>query len=87
MVEQKDMYSSPPVRASQLQLAAEQSLARECCYPPKKDSQYPKTKKKFQQDGRRGAIMIQSNPILSEWVTHKLEKNNAKQVFPLVWRF
>jgi len=37
------MYSSSPVRASPLQLAAEQSLARECCYPPKR---FPMSKDK-----------------------------------------
>ena len=31
--------------------------------------------------------MIKSNPILSAWVTHKLEKNNAREVLPLLWRF
>ena len=34
-------------------------------------------------DGRRGTIMIKSNPIPTRWATHKLEINNAKEVLPL----
>ena len=47
-----------------------------------KDTPYPK-KKKPQQDGKRGAIMIKSNPIPIKWVTMRLENNNTKEVFPL----
>ena len=52
--------------------------------PPKKDTSYPKTKKKPQQDGRKGTIMIKSNLISAVWVTHKLENNNTKEVLPLL---
>ena len=39
----------------------------------KKDTPYPKTTEKPQWDGRRGAITIKSNPMVTGWVTHKLE--------------
>jgi len=42
----------------------------------------PKTKKKPQQDGRRGAVMIKSNPIHSGWANHKLEKNYITEAQP-----
>ena len=38
----------------------------------------PYPKEKPQPDGRRGAIIIKSNPILSEWVTTKVENTNTK---------
>ena len=38
------------------------------------------SKKKPQQDGRRDAITIKSNSLLAEWATHKLEKNNTKDI-------
>ena len=66
------MRSSPPAKALKLQLAVEQPLTRECWNPPKKDTPHPKTKKKPQQDSRRGTIMIKSNPIPAGWVTTDL---------------
>ena len=54
---------------------------------PKKDVPHLKTKKKPQWDSRMGTIMIKSNPIPARWVTHKLENNNTKEVFPLLQRF
>ena len=63
MVEYKDTRSFPPARAPKWQLAVEQPSAGEYWNPSKKDSLHPKTKKKPQRDGRRGTIMIQSNPI------------------------
>ena len=74
------MSSSPPVRAPKLQLAVEQPLMGGCWNTPKKDSPCPKTKKKLQQDGRRGAIMTKSNPIPTAQVTHTLENRNTKEV-------
>ena len=50
---------------------------------PKKDTSHTKTKKKPQKGSRRGITTIKSNPILDGWVTHKLEKNNTKEVLPL----
>ena len=52
----------------------------------KKDTPHPKTKK-LQQDGRRGTIMIKSNPIPARWLTLRLENNNTKEVFVLFWMF
>ena len=72
------MSSSPPVRAPKLQLAVEQPLMGGCWNTPKKDSPCPKTKKKLQQDDRRGPITVKSNSISAGWVTHSLESNNAK---------
>ena len=46
-----------------------------------------KDKKNPQWDGRRGAIMLKSSPILAGWAAHKLENNNTKEVLPLLWRF
>ena len=54
----------------------------------KKNTLCPKTKKKPQQDdGRRDTIMIKSNPIPPRWVTYKLENDNTKKVFSLLWMF
>ena len=50
----------------------------------KKKTPLSKTKKKLQRDGRRGTIMVKSNPIPSRWVPHKLENNNIKEVPPLL---
>ena len=58
-----------------------------CWNPPKKDTPRPKTKKKPQQEGRKGSITIKSNPIPAGWVTHKLENSNSKEVLTLLWRF
>ena len=38
-----------------------------------------KIKKKPQRDGRKGTIMIKSNPIPTRWVTHKLESKVPKE--------
>ena len=43
---------------------------------------HPRTKKKPQHDGRRGAIKIKSNLIPAGWVTYKLENNYTTEVFP-----
>lgn len=51
-----------------MQLAVEQPSTEEHWNPPKKDASCPKTKKKPQQDGRRGTIMIKLNTILTGWV-------------------
>ena len=53
----------------------------------KKDVPCLKTKNKPQWDGRTWTIMIKSNSIPARWVFHKLENNNTKEVFPLLWRF
>ena len=81
------MHPSPPVRASKLQLAVEQPLIREHQNSPKKDTPHPKTKKKSQQDSRRGTIMIKLEPIPTGWVTHRLEINNTKEVLAPLGRF
>ena len=74
MAEEKDVCSSP-ARAPKLQLAVEQPSKGGHRNPPKKDSPCPKTKKQLQRNGRRGAIMIKSNPIHIRQVTHKLYSN------------
>ena len=86
---EKDMCPSPSARAPKLQLAIEQPLTRRRWNLPKKkkDTPHPKTKKKLQQDSRRGTIMIKSNPIPAGWVTHRLENSNTKEVLPLLLRF
>ena len=71
----------------QMQLAIEQPLKRGCCNPPKKDTPRSKTKEKLQQDNWRGVIMIKSNPIPTQWMIHKLENNNTKEVLLLLWSF
>ena len=40
-----------------------------------------------EEAGRWGETTIKSNPIPVRRVTHKLEKNNTKEVLPLLWRF
>ena len=87
MMEKEDMSSSPSARAPKLQLSSEQPLTEECWIKDtKKNTQCPMTKKP-EGDGRRGTIMIKSNPIPTRWVTHKPQNNNTKEVFPLLWRF
>jgi len=76
--------SSPPARAQKLQLANEQPSTGGCWNPPEKDTAHPKTKKKLQQGGRRGAIMIKSNPIPTRWVTCRLKNNNTKEILTLL---
>ena len=79
MAEVKDVCSSPPTRAPKLQLLVEKPSTG-CWNPPKikkKDTPHPKTKKKPKQDGKRGTIMIKSNP-------HKLKNNNTKEVLSLL---
>ena len=49
--------------------------------PTKKGSPASKEKKKPQQDGRSGAIMVKLNPILARWVTHKLENNIPQKLY------
>ena len=62
------------------------AINRRTLEPTKK--RYPTFEdKEAQQDGRRGAIMIKSNPIPARLVTHRLENNNTKQVLALLWRF
>ena len=61
------------------------TIDRRTLEPTNKDT-LPKTKKKPQQDGRRGTITIKSNPIPASWVIHKLENNNTEEVLPLLWR-
>ena len=39
------------------------NIDRKMLEPTKKETSYTKTKKKLQQDRRRGTIMIKSNPI------------------------
>ena len=71
--------ASPPARAPKSQLVVERPSTGGCWNPPKKDTPHLKTKEKPQWDSRRGVIMLKSNPILAEWVTHKLENSNAKK--------
>ena len=71
------------MRTPKSQLIAEQPTTKKCWnLKKKKDTLHPKTKKKPQRDGRRGAIMIKSNPIPAGWVTHKLENNYITEVLP-----
>ena len=46
-----------------LQLTAEQPSTGECWISPKTDTPHPRAKEKLQQDGRRGKIRLESNPI------------------------
>ena len=78
------MCSSLPVTAPKLKLAVEKPSTRGCCNPSKKDTLHPKTKKKPQQDGRRGIVTIKSNPIPARFVTQKLENNDTEEVLPLL---
>ena len=57
------MYSFPPVKAPKLKLAFEQLSRGGHWNPPRKDIPCAKTKNKPQQDGRRCAITIKSNPV------------------------
>ena len=82
-----NVSSCPPARAPKSQLAIEQLSAGGCWNLPKKDMAHPKRKKKPQWDGRKGTIMIKSNPIPTSWMTLKLENNNTKEVLSLLWRF
>ena len=50
-----------------MQLVVEQSSTGKLWNPTKKDTPHPRTKKKPHWNGRRGTIMIKSNPI-PNWV-------------------
>ena len=63
------------------------TIDRKTLEPTKKDNPDPKTKGKSQWDGRKGAIMIKSNPITGQWATHKLENNYTTEVLPFEWRY
>jgi len=47
-----------------------------------RDTLHPETKRRPQKDGKRSEIMIKSNPVLPELVTHKLENNYTMNVLP-----
>ena len=81
------MCSSSPARTPKLKLAVEQLLTKGCWNPPppknktkqnKTKTPCPRTNKKPQQDGRRGATTIKSNHTPARWETHKLENNKNK---------
>ena len=75
---------SSPSRAPKSQLAVEQlAVDRRMLNLLKTDTSCPKTKKKPQQDSRRGTIMIKSNPIPPRWMAHRLKNSNTKEVLPL----
>ena len=71
------------MRTPESQLTAEQPSTKKVLEPTKKDTLYPKTKEKTQQDDRRGTIAIKSNLILARWETHKLENDYITEVLPL----
>ena len=52
-----------PARTPKLQLTAEQPLTEERWIPPEKDSPCQRVKEKAQQDGRRGKLHWDSNPL------------------------
>ena len=81
------MSSFPISRAPKLQLAFEKPSTGGCWNPPKTDTPHPKTKKKPQQDCRKGTIMIKSKSIPARWMTYKLEYNNTKEALPVLLRF
>ena len=56
------MHSSSPAGAPKSQLDVEQASTGKYWNPLKKDMPHPRTKEKPQQSGRRGMIMIKSNP-------------------------
>ena len=60
-----------------MQLVVEQSSTGKLWNPTKKDTPHPRTKKKPHWNGRRGTIMIKSNPI-SNWVGD----SNLKTIIP-----
>ena len=78
MVEQKDVHSYPPARASKSQLTVELPSTGGHWNLPNKAPPSTKTNK-LQQDGRRDTTTIKSNPIPAKWVTHKLDNNNTKE--------
>ena len=83
MVEEKDMCSSPSVRAPKRQLAVERPLTEDIGSHQKKkrnNALCPNTMKKLQQDGRMGTNTIKSNPIHAKRETHKLKNNNTQEV-------
>ena len=71
MEEQNDMNSPLLTETSTSKLTAKQPLTKKkkTLEPNKKDTLHPNP----QHNGRKGAIMIKSNPIHARWVTHKLE--------------
>ena len=76
------MHSSP-MRTPKSRLAIEQPLAGRCWNLSEKDTSCSRTKEK----GRRGTIMLNSNPIPIKRATHKLENNNTKNILALLQMF
>ena len=60
------MRSSSPARTPKLQLAAKQPSAGECQITPKKDTLHPRTRENPQKNGKRGTMLIKSNPVPSQ---------------------
>ena len=81
MVEEKALNSPPLTKKPKSQLTAKQPSTKGL-EPSKRDILHPKTEKKPQQDGRKGAFMIQSIPIPCRWVTHKVENSYTAEVVP-----
>ena len=69
MEEQNDMNSPLLTETSTSKLTAKKPLTKKTLEPNKKDTLHPNP----QHNGRKGAIMIKSNPIHTRCVTHKLE--------------
>ena len=63
----------------------EQPLTGRHLNPPK-NSPHPKTKEKLQQDRRRDAIMIKSNPVPSGSSSPQTGEQLYHQSFSLLWR-
>ena len=76
------MSSPLLMKTPQSQLTAEQPTNKKMLEPTKKENLHPKTKKKPQQDGKRGATTIKSNRIPATWATHKLENNYTTEDLP-----
>lgn len=64
---------SSPVRAWKLPIAVEQLATGGCWNTARSDTPLQKAK----WDGRKGTIMIKSNPTPIGWVTCKLDNNNT----------
>lgn len=72
-------------KSTKLQLAVKQPSREEIAGAHYKRYPSPKTRKKPQQDDRKGTVTIKSNPVTTRWVAHKPENNNPKEVLPLLW--
>ena len=79
----EDAYSPPHARTPKSRLTIEQSLTEDAG-THQKINHISKAKVKSQQDGRKGATIIKSDPKPAVWVTYQQENKCTTKVLSLL---